>query len=626
MDLNVELTCLDSGKTEHIKITINDWDGKFVKELKEILEDEIQVPSCDQNLFYQERPLSDNLFPLKKLYLRQGDTILVECIAQGYLSEMKDVLKEVSDFANAITSQNQSDLLSVCSKKDIRTSYVSYDYIGRALENLSFNYFIPWKNAQSVVHRHYFVQEGAFDAFMEVLKFANKRYRREENPSSRKLFGKSKEKESEALADLVKELNNEQMMLQMHCLSLLWNFSETFHDRRLVLQKGGLQLVIKALMLDPTEYSVPTFTDEYYEVASINETAVGCLVQYAEFPDCQEIIASSSGTVGKLMFMVGSQFHFDQHENAPIIETYNKYPAQIAANTLFCCACSLQTPRILVENNMHKRMINLMSLVPHDELAFSYYCTLFLARIGASPLVHLDPHEARSINDIIASFLAKNKPSDVSSWEENHNYVWVSMTPFVSLAFSGREIQKKNESLAQSGPNKHAELENYDLNKCAGVSENHQFVLVACQDKMDGPNLLPANQSDVFKNDMEGKNAVIKTKMEGSDISNPADTSGAELCSMTEESPETLFGSMQTQKLGLFTLQHMLYSSGNRQLVEGEHLLSYLECLCWHISPGDGRLLRAELRKYWSPKPAALAVMCKSSLAFVYGFEAALKM
>ena len=97
--------------------------------------------------------------------------------------------------------------------------------------------------------------------------------------SSRKLFGKSKEKESEALADLVKELNNEQMMLQMHCLSLLWNFSETFHDRRLVLQKGGLQLVIKALMLDPTEYSVPTFTDEYYEVASINETAVGCLVQ-----------------------------------------------------------------------------------------------------------------------------------------------------------------------------------------------------------------------------------------------------------------------------------------------------------------------------------------------------------
>lgn len=66
------------------------------------------------------------------------------------------------------------------------------------------------------------------------------------------------------------------MILQMHCLSLLWNFSETLHDRRLVLQKGGLELVIKALMLDPNEYPI---SDEYYEVASINETAVGCLVQ-----------------------------------------------------------------------------------------------------------------------------------------------------------------------------------------------------------------------------------------------------------------------------------------------------------------------------------------------------------
>lgn len=95
---------------------------------------------------------------------------------------------------------------------------------------------------------------------------------------SRKHFGKSRDKESEALGRL-KDLNNEQMMLQMHCLSLLWNFSETLHDRRLVLQKGGLQLVIKALLLDPTEYCVPLTTDEYYEVASINETAVGCLVQ-----------------------------------------------------------------------------------------------------------------------------------------------------------------------------------------------------------------------------------------------------------------------------------------------------------------------------------------------------------
>ena len=79
------------------------------------------------------------------------------------------------------------------------------------------------------------------------------------------------------LTGQLRDLNNEQMILHMHCLSLLWNFSETFHDRRLVMHKGGLPFVIKALLSDPFEYLA--ISDEYWEVASINETAVGCLVQ-----------------------------------------------------------------------------------------------------------------------------------------------------------------------------------------------------------------------------------------------------------------------------------------------------------------------------------------------------------
>ena len=102
----------------------------------------------------------------------------------------------------------------------------------------------------------------------------------------RKLFGKSKAEDSSILTGQLRDLNNEQMILHMHCLSLLWNFSETLHDRRLVMHKGGLSFVIKALLSDPFEYlsrSSPLLTlsrsDEYWEVASINETAVGCLVQ-----------------------------------------------------------------------------------------------------------------------------------------------------------------------------------------------------------------------------------------------------------------------------------------------------------------------------------------------------------
>lgn len=67
------------------------------------------------------------------------------------------------------------------------------------------------------------------------------------------------------------------MILQMHCLSLLWNFSETRDDRWLVLKNGGLQWVTNALLLNPHEYT--TEDEEFWEIAGINETAVGCLVQ-----------------------------------------------------------------------------------------------------------------------------------------------------------------------------------------------------------------------------------------------------------------------------------------------------------------------------------------------------------
>lgn len=178
MELNVDLKCLDTKEVQHIKITLDDWESKCVKELKEILQDEIQVPACDQKLFYQGRPLqNDNLFPLKKLYLREGDTILVECIAQGDLREIKVLMKSIKEFSDVITSKDQNELLAVnYAKKADKSAYVSYDNIGRALDELSFEYFIPWKNAKSLVHRHYFVQEGGFGAFMEVLKFASKRY------------------------------------------------------------------------------------------------------------------------------------------------------------------------------------------------------------------------------------------------------------------------------------------------------------------------------------------------------------------------------------------------------------------------------------------------------------------
>lgn len=237
-------------------------------------------------------------------------------------------------------------------------------------------------------------------------------------------------------------------------------------------------------------------------------------------------------------------------------------------------------------------------------------------------MVHLDPQTAKSIDDLITSFLQKYKPIDVSRWEEKHNYVWVTMIPFVSLAFSGRNID--------------VELQSSGLHNCTGVCQKHDAILLPEQEQTDGTNFLPANQNGKEKGQESyahsEKQVGVEDKTEESANSTSFVASNTSNCGSqssvadTAACPATMLGSPQTQQLGLFTLTHMLYSSENRQLVEGEHLLSYLDCLCWHVNSEEGKLLRAELTKYWSPRPASLKIICNSILAFVCGFEAVFKM
>ena len=202
------------------------------------------------------------------------------------------------------------------------------------------------------------------------------------------------------------------------------------------------------------------------------------------------------------------------------------------------------------------------------------------------------------------------------------------MTPFVSLAFSGRKVE--------------AELQNCGLHKSTEelCKSKYEATLMAEQEKTDGPNFTPPDHSVVLrKNDEEqgeGKPVFSENHTDVVDEREPEIQSwfdesyanGNPQSLVTDEAScqSTMLGSTQTQQLGLFTVKHILYSNENRQLVEDENLLPYLNCLCWHVNPEEGRLLRAELTKYWSPRPSPLKIICKSMLAFVCGFESAFKM
>ena len=99
----------------------------------------------------------------------------------------------------------------------------------------------------------------------------------------------------------------------------------------------------------------------------VNKTTHYYYYRYAEFPKTQEIIARDTCTVNKLLFMVDSRLDQDT-------AFYSLYSSEIAANTLFCCTCSLLTPEIFVQRNVHGKMMELTEklLEGNYDLALRY--------------------------------------------------------------------------------------------------------------------------------------------------------------------------------------------------------------------------------------------------------------
>ena len=72
-------------------------------------------------------------------------------------------------------------------------------------------------------------------------------------------------------------VNRGQLVLQLCCLSFLWNFGETPQDRKFVLSKDVFPLAVDALLLQPGPLEDCTgHIDIASLIVSVNETAVGC--------------------------------------------------------------------------------------------------------------------------------------------------------------------------------------------------------------------------------------------------------------------------------------------------------------------------------------------------------------
>lgn len=224
-----------------------------------------------------------------------------------------------------------------------------------------------------------------------------------------------------------------------------------------------------------------------------------------------------------------------------------------------------------------------------DSLYFTrYYCCLFLARMLSAPLVKLHRDTCIAVDELIYKFLEKHIPSEISEWEESLSFAWVTMVPLVHLAFAaGKKLKTTTDQTIPESNN----------------AESHF-----------------ATQSTINTAALDSSEMVVASNSNLDAESSPlSETRGCEMVHMNDQS--TWPGSAATQKLGIFSLVHMLSIKDNQQLALSQNLVPYLVCLSWQLNPEEKGKLTASLTNFQNISPPSLKIAAKSVLALVNGLD-----
>ena len=90
------------------------------------------------------------------------------------MTELVDVLKKAAQNIVEKLNRQPPSKLAIEDNPADGLSLRSYRHLVIALDELSCSFFLPWKQLRTTAHRHFFVQEGGFDAFLEVLKYSQR--------------------------------------------------------------------------------------------------------------------------------------------------------------------------------------------------------------------------------------------------------------------------------------------------------------------------------------------------------------------------------------------------------------------------------------------------------------------
>ncbi len=261
----------------------------------------------------------------------------------------------------------------------------------------------------------------------------------------------------------------------------------------------------------------------------------------------------------------------------------------------------------------------------------------------SAPLVTLDRDTCVAIDEIIDMFLNRHFPSEISKWEDEYSFVWMTMVPLVHLAFAaGKEYYcdqvnglkgnapQSEEACFLERKRSQTDVTVVDEAGSADMKDSQS----TCSDtelSYDNREEVHPHQTSLKRKKVEDNFTTQTNQCLDSfvmyDASESMETetlvSGDKNCECVMRDRQDQWpGSTLTQKLGIFSVVHMLSIKENQKLALSENLLPYLVCLSWHLKCDERENLRTSLANFDNNSaPPTLKVIAKSMLALVHGLD-----